>query len=175
VLAACWAAIAAPALAGVSVSFDRQTLNDLLPALTVNAIVVPLTDEQSIEVFLEDLEVTGFDPTAGVSGQILTSMRLRVPQLGLDVVVESRLSLRVREQAQSSELEMRFERAELPLPLVGRIDVAGFLPPLRFPARNLFHIAGAQGEVQIVSKLSGIEMGQKVLRLTFDLEARLAN
>jgi hypothetical protein len=165
----CWGVAVGPARPEVSVSFDVATLNELLPALTAAAIVVPLSEEQSIEVFVEDVTVTGFDPTAGAGGQILASLRLRVPQFGVNVPVDSRLSLEVVDPSGSSELVLRFDRAELPLPLAGRVDVARFLPPLRFPAQNLFRVEGARGEVQVQSSLSRVELGQKLLRLSFDL------
>jgi hypothetical protein len=53
---------------------------------------------------------------------------------------------------------------------VGSIDVAPFLPPLRFPAENLWLVAGAEGNVEVRSRLSRIEMGRKVVRFEYDLE-----
>jgi hypothetical protein len=116
------------------------------------------------------MRITGLDPAAveGTSGHILTSMRLRVPQLGLDLPVQPRISLRATELQSTSLLELRFEEAQIPLPM-GTIDVASFLPPLRFPAENLWLIAGARGDVRLHSRLSGIEMGQRVVRFEFDL------
>ncbi len=124
-------------------------------------------------VFLEDMHVTGLDPAAGEggSGHILTSMRVRIPQLGIDLPVEPKLSLHVAKSTPSSLLELRFEEVEIRLPLAGSIDVSAFLPPLRFPAENLWLVAGAEGDVQLRSRLNEIQMGLKVLRFDFDLEA----
>ena len=68
-------------------------------------------------------------------------------------------------------LELRFEEALLSVPLVGAIDVAAFLPPLYFSADNVFLVNGMQGDIRVQSRLSGVEMGLKVLRFEFELEA----
>jgi hypothetical protein len=173
-LVLCWIVVAAlPVTAGVTVGFDVATLNEVLPALSAEEIAVPLSGSNSIGVRLEKMQVTGLDPAAGGEGgpgHILTSMRVRVAQLGIDLPVEPRLSLHVVEQASGSLLELRFERVEIPLPLAGSIDVAAFLPPISFPAENLWLLAGAEGTIEIKSELSGIEMGRNVLRFEFDLE-----
>jgi hypothetical protein len=161
---------ALPAPAGVTVGFDVETLNEVLPALSATEIAVPIAGSRSVKVLLEEMRITGLDPAAveGTSGHILTSMRLRVPQLGLDLPVHPRISLRAKELQTTSLLELRFEQAELPLPM-GSIDVASFLPPLHFPAENLWLIAGARGDVQVRSRLIAIEMGTRVVRFEFDL------
>jgi hypothetical protein len=173
-LVPCWIVVAAlPVAAGVTVGFDVATLNEVLPALSAEEIAVPISGNNSIGVRLEKMQVTGLDPTAGGEGgpgHILTSMRVRVAQLGIDLPVEPRLSLHVVEQESGSLLELRFERVEIPLPLAGSIDVAAFLPPISFPAENLWLLAGAEGTIEIKSELSGIEMGRNVLRFEFDLE-----
>jgi hypothetical protein len=164
-------AVALPATAGVTIGFDVETLNEVLPALSASEIAVPISESRSVSVFLENMQVTGLDPTAveGTSGHILTSMRVRVPQLGLDLPVQPKISLHVTERQSTSLLELRFEEAEIPM-VVGSIDVAPFLPPLRFPAESLWLVAGAEGDVRVRSRLSTIEMGRKVVRFEFDLE-----
>ena len=49
------------------------------------------------------------------------------------------------------------------------IDVAPFLPPLRFPADNNWFVQGADDTVEVRGRLTGVEMGQKVVRLDFEL------
>ena len=170
----CWIVVAAlPVAAGVTVGFDIATLNELLPALSAEEIAVPLSGRHTVGVRLEEMQVTGLDPAAGGErgpGHILTSMRVRIAQLGIDLPVEPRLSLHVVEQSTGSLLELRFEQVEIPLPLAGSIDVAAFLPPIRFPTDNLWLVAGAEGTIEIKSELSGIEMGRNVVRFEFDLE-----
>jgi hypothetical protein len=81
--------VALPATAGVTIGFDVETLNAVLPALSASEIAVPISENRSVRLFLENMQVTGLDPTAGEgsSGHILTSMLVRVPQLGLDLSV----------------------------------------------------------------------------------------
>jgi len=162
--------IAPGAAAGVSVDFDVATLNELLPALSANAISVPITENQTVNVFLEEMRVTGLEPTADGPGHILTSMRVRVPQLGIDLPVSPRLSLRATEDRSGSLLELRFEEVRVALPLAGAIDVAPLMPPLRFPAENIFVVTGATGDVEVRSRLRGVRVGQRTVRLEFDLE-----
>ena len=170
-LAALPALVFAPlATAGVSVGFDVATLNELLPALSASAISLPITDNRTVDVFLEDMRVTGLEPTAGGSGHILTSMRVRVPQLGIDLSVSPRLSLHAIGDRSVSLLELRFEELRVALPLVGALDIAPLMPPLRFPAENIFVVAGVAGDVEVRSRLREIQMGQRVVRLEFELE-----
>jgi hypothetical protein len=160
----------APARAAVSVGFDLDTLNVLLPALAAHEIAVPIAEGRSVGVRLEDLRVTGLDPAAGGTGHLQTATRVRIPQLGIDVAVTPRLSLHVVDRDASQWLELRFEQVTVPLPLAGSIDVAPFLPPLRFPAENLWTLAGAAGDIEVRSRLTKIDMGLRVLRFDFELE-----
>ena len=162
--------LAPGAAAGVALDFDVATLNELLPALSASAISVPITENQTVNVFLEEMRVTGLEPAAEGSGHILTSMRVRVPQLGLDLPVSPRISLHATEDRSGSLLELRFEEVRLALPLAGSIDIAPLMPPLRFPAENVFVVAGAVGDVEVRSRLRDIKMGQRVVRLEFELE-----
>ena len=157
--------------AGVTLGIDLATLNELLPALAANEIAVPLPTGQTVGVRLENLRVTSLEPGAAGAGVILASMRVRVPQLGLDVPVDPRLSLHVNRAAGPSQLELRFEQAQVALPMAGALDIATFLPPLRFPAEYAWRLAGAAGDVELKSKLTSIEMGKNVLRLGFDVDA----
>ncbi len=165
---------ALPAWPGMTVGFDTDTLNEVLPALTATEIQVSLSETNTIGVVLEEMRVTGLQPggSDGEPGHILTSMRIRVPQLGLDLPVDSKLSLHLSRQPAGNVLELRFDEVEIPLPLAGKLDIASFLPPLEFSADNLFRVAGAGGDIHIRSTLIAIEMGIKVLRFEFDLSAR---
>jgi len=174
VLALIWVGIAvSPVWAGMTVGFDIRTLNDVLPALTASEIEVPLSEDSTIGVVLENMQVTGLEPGVGEngSGHILTSMRVRVPQLGLDLPVESKLSLHVAREGSGDLLELRFDEVEINLPLAGSIDIAAFLTPLQFPAENVWRVEGAEGDIRVHAKLSGIDMGLNVLRFEFDLVA----
>jgi hypothetical protein len=159
-------------LAGGSVSLDAATLNELLPALTPGELEVELAGGQTVTVLLENLEITGFDPAAGdeSSGQILTRLRVKIPDLGLAVPVEPRLSLGVLETGGETLLELRFERADLSLPLIGAVDIGKLIPPMRFPAESVFLLEGVSGDVPMRSRVTAVKMGQKVLRFDFELE-----
>ncbi len=161
------------AQAGVKVDFDAATLNNLLGALTHQELDVPITDSRSIKVRLDNLRLKGFDPTAGEERQgfLLTALELSAPELGLSVSVEPRLSLAVVEVGTRSVLELRFEEVSLPLPL-GSLNLAPFLPPIRFPADQIFLMDGAAGEVQVRSKLSRVRIGRDVLQFEFDVRVQ---
>lgn len=158
--------------AGVSFIIDRETLDDLLAALVADRVEVPLSDEQSLTVLLEDLEITGLDPSAGErrQGHILTSLNVRVPELGFEVAVDPRVSLNVARMENTSMLELRFEELVLPLPLLGSINVAGLVRPIRYDTDAIWLLDGARGEVPISSKLKEIVMGRDAIRFLFDIE-----
>lgn len=161
----------APLYAGVTVGFDAPTLNELLPAIALQEITVPLAGGASLRVELEDLEVVGFAPSGGAGpDHILTSLRLRVPAFGLDLALEPKMALGVVAQDGQSVLELRFVEVAIPIPLAGSVDASPFLAPLRFPADDVFLIAGTRGDVQVRSRLSKIEMGTDAVRFEFDLE-----
>lgn len=164
--------VVSPLRAGVTVGLDVPTLNELLPAMTVQEVVVPIAGGNSLRVLLEDLVVVGFAPAAASGGtdHILTSVTLRVPSLGVAVAVQPRMSLAVIEEGGQSLLELRFDEVGIPLPLAGAIDAAPFLTPLRFPADDVFLVEGARGGVEVRSRLSRVEMGAKVVRFEFELD-----
>lgn len=161
-----------PLSAGVTVGFDAPTLNELLPALTLEEVVVPITENRSFKATFEELVVIGFAPDSGADGadRILTSVRVRVPALGLALDLEPAMSLAVVEEAGRHMLELRFDEVGIPLPLAGSIDAAPFLTPLRFPADDVFLVEGSRGDVKVHSRLAKVEMGAAVLRFEFDLE-----
>ena len=166
------AALVVPATeADVSVAFDAQTMNDLLSAVTLHEVAVPITKKHSVTVYLENLRVIGFEPATGDEhdGYISTALTVRVPQLGLNLALEPRISIEVVKQDALSTLELRFERVELPLPL-GSLNIARFLPPMRYPADNVFLLNGSHGNVPLRSRLDRVKLGRQVLRLEFVIE-----
>jgi hypothetical protein len=169
-LAALLAAGWGGAQAAVTFEVDRETLNEVLAELTLDQVAVPLTASRSLLVRLRDMKVTGFDPTAGAHGQILTSVRLEAPDIGLNISTSPRLSLNVIEQATGTLLEMRFEKVTLDLPLAGSVNVAPLLPPLRYPTDNVWILAGTRGDVPVTSRLDRVVMGRNAIRFVFEVE-----
>lgn len=171
-LALCATALCAtPAAADVAVVVDRATLNDVLGEVTLDRVQVPIGGERHVTVGIEDLEVIGLDPAGGKNGEgfILSSLRLRVPDFGVNIKVKPRISLHVVQRETDSLLELRFEKVPLSLPLAGTINVARFLPPLRYPTDSVWYLAGARGDVPIASKLKRVEMGSQAIRFVFEV------
>ncbi len=168
----CLALATSPLCGGVTIGLDAETLNELLPAMMVQEVTVPIAGERTLQVFLDDLKVLGFAPAGagGGANRILTSVRLRVPQLGLDLALEPRVSLEVVQEAGKPLLQLRFDEVPLPLPLAGSIDVGSFFKPLRYPADGVFNLEGGQGDVEVRGRLERVEMGTKVVRFDFDLD-----
>ncbi|MCP3974828.1 MAG: hypothetical protein GY720_10070 [bacterium] len=170
---AAWTALAllvpTVASAGVSVGFDVKTLNEVLPAMLKTTISVPITDSRSIAVEIAELRIDGFAPSAEPdgTGHILTHLQVKVPQFGLSATLEPRLSLNITDKARI--LELRFERAELPLP-IATLDIAGFLPPIRFPADSLYTLDGLRDDVLLRSRLTEVKMGRQILRFEFKVD-----
>jgi len=173
-IAALWLVGAGAARAEVAFEVDKTTLNQILSKVALDQVAVPISPQRTITVRLEDLLVTGFDPAAGEGGQgyILTSKMLRVPDLGVNLRVEPRISLNVVEQDGEALLELRFEQVPLKVPFAGAINLAPLIPPLRYPTDNVWLLAGARGDVPIVSRLSKIRMGREALRFVFEVEVQ---
>ena len=169
VLATLWAA---PAAAGVTVDIDGPTLNRILAAISVQQIEVPLSAQSTVSVELHDLKVLGFDPApaGGGPGAILTAVRVVAPELGLTVPLEPRITVDVVHEGEASLLEFRFEDLGLKIPFVGQINLARMVPPMRYPADNVFLIDGAQGDVPVTSRLTSIKMGRNSIRFELDIE-----
>jgi len=149
------------------VDIDAGTLNDLLSAAALQEVTVPITEQRKLTVQMENLVVTGLDPAAR---NIVTSMRVRVPEIGLALTVDPRVSLSVVKENDDSLLELRFEKIEVPLPLAGTINIAGLMPPLRYPADHLWLVAGGGGDVLVRSRLSKIAMGRTAISLEFEID-----
>ena len=171
-IAALWLLGAEVARAEVAFEVDKETLNRILAEVALDRVAVPISPQRTVTVRLEDLLVTGLDPAAGENGQgyILTSMKLRAPDLGLSLRVEPRISLNVVDEEGEAMLELRFEEVPLKVPFAGSINLAPLIPPLRYPTESVWLLAGARGDVPITSRLSAIRMGRQALRFIFDVE-----
>ena len=164
-----------PALARIDVTLDAEALNDLLAAMAPNHVDVSLTAGRSLTIQMQDLKVTGFDPTAGPNGGVATSLRLIVPDLGIDVPVEPHLTLEITEGAGGRKLTfLRFDKVVLNLPLTGAVDVAALLPPLSLMPDSSWVVNSARGKVRVRPNLVDAKTGTKNIRLGFTLDVEPA-
>src|SRR5262245_55406331 len=85
--------VSVPALARVDVTLDADTLNELLSKMAPDHVPVDLHSGKTLDLQLKDVKVTGFDPAAGPNGGILTSLRLLVPEVGIDTPATPPLTL----------------------------------------------------------------------------------
>jgi hypothetical protein len=163
---------AAPVAAGVTVDIDARTLNQILTAISVAEVEVPISAQSTVTVELHDLRVIGFDPSPDQQrpGAILTAVRVVAPELGLEVPLEPRIAVDVVREGEASMLELRFEDLGLKIPFVGQINLASLVPPMRYPADNVFLLDGAQGDVPVTSRLRTIKMGREAIRFELDLQ-----
>lgn len=157
------------ARAGVDVTLDQATLNDLVSKMAPERIPVALGGGRAVQLRLSGLQITGFEPAAGERGHLVAALRLSVPELGVDVPVTPRLSLQFKAVEGKKVAYLRFEEVKVPLPLTGPIDVAPLLPPLPITTDTTWKVAAQRGPVRIEPKLVDATMGQKNLRLAFDL------
>ncbi|MBZ5637298.1 MAG: hypothetical protein LAO51_00925 [Acidobacteriia bacterium] len=166
-------AAASPAAARVDVTLDAGSLNRLLSAMAPQQVRVPLSEGRGVTLEIRDFKVDGFDPTEGEKqeGFVLTSLKLKVPELGLDLPLSPRLSLQVGEKNGKKFAALRFERVQLPLPITGSVDVAPLLPVLALPTDTSWTVAAQSGNVRVRTVLIEARMGAKNIRLSFDLEA----
>lgn len=159
----------AAAEARVEVTLDAATLNELVSKMAPERIPVQLGGGRSVELRLSDLRITGFEPAAGERGHLVASLRLSVPELGVDVPVAPRLSLQFKDANGKKVAYLRFEEVKVPLPLTGPIDVAPLLPPLPITTDTSWKVTAQRGPVRIEPRLVDAAMGQKNLKLGFDL------
>jgi hypothetical protein len=168
-LAASLFASLAATRAAVSVSFDAETLNALLPALAPEEVAVSLGGNP-VRLRLTGLKVTGFEPAAagGATGRILTSLRIQSSQLKIDLPAEPKLWLDVATDSGKPEIVLHFEHLVLPM-LGASIDVAGLIPPMRFPVGGAFAVEAARGPVQLEGRVTAVNVGARYVRIDFDL------
>ena len=160
------------ASAGVSVSFDADTLNMMMRAASIQDVEIPIGTDRTVLVQLRDVRLIQLDPAAEGkgSGYLRTAVELSVPEFDLDLSLKPTVVLDVVKGEQFNEFEMRFAELKIPVPILGEIDIAPFLQPLRYPAEDLWYLAGARGIVHLRSHLVGITMGQRAIRFDFELE-----
>jgi hypothetical protein len=164
------ALIYAPAFARIDVTLDADSLNGLLASMAPDEVQVGLTAGRSLTIRLQDLKVTGFDPAAGPHGGVLTSLRLLVPDLGIDIPVTPRLTLEIGEGASGRKASfLRFDKVMLNLPLTGPVDVAALLPPLALLPDSAWVVDSARGKVRVKPALVEARTGVKNIRLGFEL------
>jgi hypothetical protein len=165
--------LASASFAAVDVTLDVDALNTLLVALAPNKVNVSLAAGRSVTIEMENLHVTGFDPSVsdGSMGHITTAVQLKVPELGLNVPVQPLLSLQVKETDGKRVCYLKFEKVEIALPVTGAINVAPLLPLLPIHSdRTAWDVTGSRGNVRVQPRLIDAKLGVKNLRLTFDLD-----
>jgi hypothetical protein len=164
------ALVAPPALARVEVTLDADSLNDMLASMAPDRVQVPLGAGRGVTIQMLGLKVTGFDPTAGPNGGLTTSLRLVVPELGIDVPVAPHLTLEMTDGAGGKKAcVLRFDKVVLDLPLTGSIDVAALLPTLPVMPETAWNVNSARGKVRVTPSLIDAKTGAKNIRLGFDL------
>lgn len=158
--------------ARVEVTLDADTLTKVLSAVMPPTVMVTLPTGHQLALELQDFRVRGFDPAAGAGGRghVLTSIRLKVPALGLDLALEPRLSLQVSEEGGEKVCVLRFEKMEVPLPVTGALDVSVLIPSLRVPTDAAWTVPVSEKELRVKSRLVETRMGTEALRLGFDLD-----
>ena len=179
-LAFVWAVL--PAAARVDVTLDAASLNELLAGMAPDQVQVELLAGRAVNIELHDMKVTGFDPSAGSNGEILTSVRVTIPELGIDTPVSPRLSVQMRQdEGATRSCYLKFEKVMLALPLTGSVDVAPLLPTLPLMSETAWMINAAKGKVRVKPSLIEARTGAKFLKLGFNVavapagEERTAN
>ena len=167
---ATFALAALPASARVEVTLDAASLNDLLTSMAPDQVQIALGAGRGVTLQLHDLKVTGFDPSAGPNGGITTSLRLVVPELGIDVPVTPHLSMDVQSGPGGRKTcFLRFDKVVLNLPLTGSVDVAALLPALPVMPETAWTVNAARGAVRVKPTLIDATTGVRNIRLGFDL------
>jgi hypothetical protein len=163
---------AVPAAARVDVTLDQETLNQLITNLAPDNVAVALPAGAKVHLRMENVKVTGFDPAGGGGsrGHVLTSLNLKIPELGLDVPVAPRLSLQFKEGNGRKVAYLKFEEVNIPLAATGNLNIAPLLPILPLVADTVWNVDAARGPVRVEPKLVDAVVGTKNLRLGFDLE-----
>ncbi len=163
--------LAPPVDARVEITLDAATLTGFLGAVTAPTVILPLPSGNEIALNIRDVRVTGFD-AAGKNGrgQVLASLRVGIPALGLDLPLTTRLSLEVAEEKGGKMCVLRFDRVEVPLPVTGPLDIGTLLPAYRVPAEADWLLPTRGGDVGVKSRLVETRVGAEAIRLGFDLD-----
>lgn len=159
------------ARARIDVTLDAASLNDLVSGMAQDRIDVKLTAGRSIAIFLEDFHVTGFDPAAGAErkGAMKTAVTLKIPALGFEAPVEPLLAFKCREREGRKVCALVFEDFTVSLPVTGAIDLSPLLPAMDILPESAWLVPTAKGKVRVKPTLVDATMGQRNLRLGFDL------
>jgi hypothetical protein len=169
-LALALALLSTSVFARVEVTLDAETLNEMLTKMAPDKVDVNLAAGRSLTLHLRDMKVTGFDPAAGPNGGVNTSLRLVVPDLGIDIPVTPHLTLDMKAGANGKKTAaLRFDKVVLNLPLTGAIDVASLLPILPIMPETAWTVDSARGRVRVRPDLIDAKTGVKNIRLAFDL------
>lgn len=164
------ALVAVPAFARIEVTLDAESLNEMLASMAPDHVQVGLAGGRGVTLHLEDMKVTGFDPASGPNGGLMTSLRLVVPELGIDVPVTPHLTLDMKTGANGKKTcALRFDKVVLNLPLSGPVDVASLLPVLPIMPETAWTVDSARGKVRVKPDLVDAKTGAKNIRLAFDL------
>ncbi len=170
------AMLCGPVFARIEVTLDAESLNGLLASMAPDHVDLDLAGGRILTIRMEDLKVTGFDPTAGPNGGVLTSLRLMVPELGIDIPVAPRLTLEIGDAGGARRASfLRFDKVMLNLPLTGAIDVAALLPPLALMPDTAWVVNAARGKVRVRPNLIDAKTGTKNIRLGFELQVEPAD
>ena len=162
--------LASPARADVDLTLDAPSLTRLLSILAPPTVQVGMAGTAAIEVAIQDIEVTGFDPAAnGGLGHLLARMRLVSPQIGLDLQVTPRVALEIRKKDGMSFCYVTFQKMEIPMPW-GKMDAATLLPSLPVRADHVYEVETATGSAGLRSILTKATMTASELKLTFALD-----
>jgi hypothetical protein len=158
--------------AGVDITVDAETLTALLSTALPQKVLLPVAGETKLTLLLENLKVTGFEPTGGKNGRglLLTSLQLEVPELGLKMPVHPKLSLELDDIDGQRTCYLLFERVDVPLPVAGNVNIAYLLPRIPVPADNLTTVQSSRGLFDVRTRLAEARMGSRALRLSFDLD-----
>lgn len=161
----------APARARIDLTLDAESLNGILASMAPDHVEVDLAGGRSLTIQMQDLKVTGFDPAAGPNGGVTTSLRLLVPDLGIDIPVAPHLTLEITDAGGGRKTSfLRFDKVMLNLPLTGAIDVAALLPPLALMPDAAWVVNAARGKVRVKPQLVDAKTGTKNIRLSFRLD-----
>ena len=168
-------ALALPAAAKIDVTLDAESLNGLLTSMAPDHVDVNLAGGRSVTLYMKDLKVTGFDPAAGPNGGLSTSLRLQVPELGLDVPVQPHLTLELNDSGTGRRSPfLRFDKVVLNLSVAGSIDVASLLPPLSLVPDTSWIVNSARGKVRVKPRLVDAKTGVKNIRMSYELDVEAA-
>ena len=165
---------ASSASARVEVTIDAASLNELVGKMAPERIPVTLGMGRAVTIGLNDLKITGFEPAGGKNGngRVSASVRLSVPELGLDTAVTPKLSLQFRDTNGKKVAYLRFEEVKVAMPVTGAIDIAALLPLLPISVDTAWNVESQRGEVRITPRLTDATGGQRNLRLGFDLDVK---